>query len=429
MAKLSNKSVKHWLVLAVIALMMAASIGISNNIIGIYYTPMTDSLGILRGSLAFHSTLALLVSGGVALFATPLIERFSWKKILLIGIITGFIGIAGMAVANSLWSIYLVGIVRGIGMGLTTFVPMSLILNNWFDQHKGLAISIATAMSGVAGFIFSPVFSAIIGALGWRISFVLQGLVYLLLMLPTLLYPYTINPKDSELLPYGYDENDVEEEEEIKEDEEADDISLSHILRTKPAIIIFIALLIFTIGSTLILGINQHLPGYGQMLGMPLQLTGLIISASSVGNVLFKLTSGYLSDKIGAIKTSVLMIIINMSGLLVLIIGSQPISVMIGAFLFAALFPLGNIELPLLSRYFFGRAEGNRIFPIFNFSQSIGGALSYSLVGYSYDFTGTYLVAFVVALILQIISLLTLYTATHWRKKSQRKDFNDSITQ
>jgi len=236
-------------------------------------------------------------------------------------------------------------------------------------------------------------------------------------MLPTLLYPYTINPKNSDLLPYGYDGNSEEQKQETQEDENSKKLSLSEILRTKSAIIIFIALLIFTVGSTLILGINQHLPGYGQLLGIPLQLTGLIVSASSVGNILFKLTSGYLSDKIGAIKTSVLMIIINMTGILILILGSQPISVMIGAFLFAALFPLGNIELPLLSRHFFGRKAGNRVFPIFNFSQSIGGALSYSLVGYSYDFTGTYLVAFGAALGLQIISLLALYAATYWRRK------------
>jgi len=418
MTQLPNKSVKHWFVLAAVALMMAASLGISNNIIGIYYTPMTDSLGILRGSLAFHSTLALLVSGGVALFATPLIERFSWKKVLFVGTLAGFIGIAGMAVVSNLWGIYFIGVIRGIGMGLTTFVSMSLILNNWFDQHKGIAISIAASMSGVAGFIFSPLFTTIIDAFGWRISFIIQGGLYLLLILPTLFYPYTIHPKDSGLLPYGYNENNKVQEPEAQEDENSNNLSLSEILQTKPALIIFIALLVFTISFTLISGITQHLPGYGQMLGVPLQLTGLIVSASSAGNILFKLVSGYLSDKIGAVKTSVLMIIINMIGIFLLIVSSELTLIMVGAFLFAAMFTLSNIELPLLSRYFFGRKEGNRIFPIFNFSLSIGGALSYSLVGYSYDFTGTYFVAFGGALVLQIISLLTLYIANHWRRKT-----------
>jgi len=416
MTQLPNKSVKHWFVLAAVALMMAASLGISNNIIGIYYTPMINSLGILRGSLAFHSTLTLLVSGGVALFVTPLIKRFSWKKVLLVGILAGFIGIAGMAVVSNLWGIYFIGVIGGIGMGLTTFVSMSLILNNWFDQHKGIAISIAASMSGVAGFIFSPLFTTIIDAFGWRISFIFQGGLYLLLILPTLFYPYTIHPKDNGLLPYGYNENNKVQEPEAQNEE--NNLSLSEILQTKSAIIIFIALLIFTISFTLISGITQHLPGYGQMLGIPLQLTGLIVSASSAGNILFKLISGYLSDKIGAVKTSVLMIIINMIGIFLLIVSSELTLIMVGAFLFAAMFTLSNIELPLLSRYFFGRKEGNRIFPIFNFSLSIGGALSYSLVGYSYDFTGTYFVAFGGALVLQIISLLTLYIANHWRRKT-----------
>lgn len=420
MIKLPNKSIKHWLVLAVTALMMAASIGISNNIIGIYYTPMMDSLNILRGSLAFHTTLALLVSGVIALFVTPLIDRFGWKKILFVGIVSGFIGIAGMTVSSSLWSIYLVGIIRGIGMGFTTFVPMALILNNWFDEHKGLAFSIVTSMSGVAGFIFAPLFSFFIDSFGWRVSFIIQGLLYVLLMLPTLLYPYTIKPKNSGLLPYGSTKNSEEQEKEDQDDENSKEMTLSQILRTKPSIIIFVTLLIFSISSTLILGISQHLPGYGQLLGVPLHLVGFIVSASSVGNIAFKLISGFLSDKIGAVKTTVLMIFINMSGIVVLILTSHPISLMIGTFLFAALFPIGNIELPLLSTHFFGRSEGNQIFPIINFSQSVGGAFSFALVGYAYDFTGTYLVAFGIALILQTISLVAIFTAIYWRRKQQK---------
>jgi len=419
MTKLPNKSMKHWIVLAVTALMMAASIGVSNNIIGIYYTPMTNSLNVLRGSLAFHTTLALLVSGIIALFVTPLIDRFGWKKILFVGIVSGFIGIAGMTVSDSLWSIYLVGIIRGVGMGFTTFVPMALILNNWFNKHRGLAFSIATSMSGVAGFIFAPLFGFFIDSFGWRTSFFIQGLVYVLLMLPTLLFPYTIKPKNSGLLPYGSTKNGEEQEKEDQDDEDSKRMSLSQILRTKPSIIIFTALLIFSLSATLILGISQHLPGYGQMLGVPIHLVGFIVSASSVGNISFKLISGFLSDKIGAVKTTLLMILINMSGILVLILTSHPVSLMIGTFLFAALFPIGNIELPLLSTHFFGRSEGNRVFPIFNFSQSIGGAFSFALVGYAYDFTGTYLVAFVIALVLQITSLIAMTTAIYWRRKRQ----------
>ncbi|PJH64330.1 hypothetical protein, partial [Salmonella enterica] len=99
----------------------------------------------------------------------------------------------------------------------------------------------------------------IIDAFGWRISFIFQGGLYLLLILPTLFYPYTIHPKDNGLLPYGYNENNKVQEPEAQNEE--NNLSLSEILQTKSAIIIFIALLIFTISFTLISGITQHLPG------------------------------------------------------------------------------------------------------------------------------------------------------------------------
>ena len=74
-----NKTAKHWIVLVVVSLMFSAFAGISNNTIGVFYSPVSEDLGILRGSFALHSTITLLVNGSVSLVVPNIIDRFWWK--------------------------------------------------------------------------------------------------------------------------------------------------------------------------------------------------------------------------------------------------------------------------------------------------------------------------------------------------------------
>lgn len=50
---------KHWSVLIYCCGLAAASIGISINSSGVFYTPVSKSLHILRGTFSMHMTLFL----------------------------------------------------------------------------------------------------------------------------------------------------------------------------------------------------------------------------------------------------------------------------------------------------------------------------------------------------------------------------------
>ena len=79
-----------------------------------------------------------------------------------------------MAFTESLLFFYILGAIRGIGVGFFGLVPMSLFINNWFYEKNGLAMSIASETSGVAEIIFAPVFANIIANFGWRTAFIVM---------------------------------------------------------------------------------------------------------------------------------------------------------------------------------------------------------------------------------------------------------------
>ena len=73
---------KHWLVLVCCCGLAAASIGISINSSGVFYTPVSKSLHMLRGTFSMHMTLFSLATAIMSLFVPKIYEKFAFKKVL-----------------------------------------------------------------------------------------------------------------------------------------------------------------------------------------------------------------------------------------------------------------------------------------------------------------------------------------------------------
>ncbi|MEI3385134.1 MAG: hypothetical protein V8R62_05730 [Faecalibacillus intestinalis] len=58
----------------------AASIGISINSSGVFYTPVSKSLHILRGTFSMHMTLFSLATAIISLFVQKSIKNFLLKR-------------------------------------------------------------------------------------------------------------------------------------------------------------------------------------------------------------------------------------------------------------------------------------------------------------------------------------------------------------
>lgn len=390
------KSRKHWLVLACACGMAAASIGLSINVIGVFYTPVSEALNIYRGSFAFHNTIASIAMAFVSLIIPQLIYRIGWKPALAVGIALGVIGTSGMGFTTNLTAFYILGALRGAGTALFAMVPLTMIVNGWFEEKNGLAMSLSFGMSGIAGAILSPIFTALIEQAGWDVAFIIKGLVIGAFCLPALLYPYALNPREEGYLPYGHDPEAAVKQANLKKKE---------LPPFSYASIAFIALFIFSFLHTNIIGMSQHLPGFGESLGMSPLVGGWMMSAAMIGNITFKLIIGVLADKIGIVRSTLLMMGLNVLAIVLLITWQQPIPLVIHSWLFGTMFCIPAVAFPLLSNQFFGRAAATRVYPVLTFAMGIGGAISVTIIGYIFDFTGSYQAAFLIAIALNVMNV------------------------
>lgn len=266
-------------------------------------------------------------------------------------------------------------------------------------------MSIASAFYGLVSMVLAPIISIIVADYGWRIGFIFSGILLLIFLLPAIIYPLTIRPEDSGLLPYGkLVESEIIAETNGRSNIESEkDTSIS-----KAA---FTAMLLMTLFSTMIMGMNQHLSSHGESMGMTIQYSGYMLSAVMFGNIFFKLTVGPVLDRIGSVKTAISINAINVIGLLLLNVGRGAIIPIIASFIFGSIFSFGAVIMPLLTNELFGRQHFGKVFPIIVFISNLGIALSNTLVGYVFDFTGVYTLAFVIGIVFQLFDLLFLYIA------------------
>lgn len=392
-----NKSYKHWMIVFLMCCLAASSIGLCTNAIGVFYTPVSKSLHVLKGTFAMHATLSTLTTALTSLKMSKIIKKYNYKKILLIGSLLSSISTWMMSYSQSVYSFYILGVLRGIGVGIGGMVPITVIITNWFDEKYGLATSLALSFSGLAGAIFSPLLSSWITCYGWQMTYRLMAICIFILVFPGLIVPWKINPQEENLLPYGYQER----KDTIKiQDKKISLITIS-----------FLCMCLFTLLHTSITGISQHLSCIALSIHLSATSGAILMSLTMIGNISTKLLIGFLSDLLNPIKAVIIMILTNCLSLLLLFLGviHQEIMLLyIGSFMFGSIYSVGAVGIPMLTRYFFGNENYARTYSVIGFLTNVGSASSLTLIGYLFDFTKSYQMVFIIALCFHLINLILL---------------------
>lgn len=388
---------KSWLVLIALCGLAAASIGISINTSGVFYSVVSEDLGIFRGAFAFNMTIFSLVNAIAGLFVVRLFDRFPFKLVLTASVILATLSTGLMGNSSQLWQFYLLGALRGISTGMFSIMTLTLIINYWFSEKNGLATSIALSFSGITGAMMSPIFAKIIVANGWHFAYWIQALALFLFCVPALVLPFQDNPLKEGRSPYGH--------KEVISD--AGPVT-SH-FKVNSA---YIAMIIFAVSLAFISSMVQHFPGFAESIKLDVTTGAALLSMAMIGNIVFKLIVGFLSDLLGPIKACLVLVSANLIAVLIFLISSKPVMLMPAALLFGAIFGVLAVSIPLITRQLFGLDNYGKAYPIINFATNTGAALAFSAIGFIYDFANSYYPALILFLILLALAMVSLVYAS-----------------
>ena len=388
---------KPFIIAAVCCGLMSAYMGLPINAAGVFVTPVSDDLGLLRGTFSFHLTLLNLVNGFSALAVPFIFRHFKMKTVYWVSFAVTIAATLAMSRSSAIPVFYLLSVVRGFFGCLTCMMPVNMTLHNWFVKDLGKISSIVFAFTGVSGVVGTQVLSRVIEAYGWRTGYVVLAVMIAVCALPALLYPFRMSPAEQGMLPYGRHEGDGAAAEE--------DTPEPGVYRSGR----FVTLMIIAFFMCFCTGLAQHFPGYAGTLG--LTAAGAVMLSIAMGaNVGSKFLAGILSDKLGAKKTVLILSAGTFAGITVLMVAASPAALYAGTIFYGGCYAIGAVMLSLLAVSFFRHADYDRVYMFANVVANTGTATALTAVGYIYDFTRSYRPAMALCLVFIAISMVSLIT-------------------
>jgi MFS family permease len=165
--------------------------------------PLIDEFGWQRGLAAGAFSFGFLVSALLSPIVGRVMDAQGPRVVILTGVLLTTAGLLLAPAIERPWHLYAtLGVLVSAGANMMTYTAHSQFLPNWFVRWRGLAISIAFSGVGVGAIVLLPWLQSIIVIGGWRASCWAMGLLAISVLGPLNLLVHK-RPEDIGLLPDG----------------------------------------------------------------------------------------------------------------------------------------------------------------------------------------------------------------------------------
>jgi len=374
----SNDPQANWTIVVVSTLALIVSNGLaiggmpvfSNAIKAEFLAGGLISRDLAETFLANGANLTFIMSGVFSLIGGWLLTRFRIKPLMMVGCICLGTGLLIHSQAGSVGTVYLSRFLMGASLGFVGVAPNVVLVSNWFRSSRGMAVGIVLTGTSIGGLVMPLIAAPLIVSYGWRIAMLTVSLMAWLVLLPAILFFVTEPARVAEP-----DKNS-----------KADGLTLSEALTT-PLFWVFglaAASVFYPIFAT-----TQQFILYLQSprIGVSLQTAAFAQSALFAVSVGGKFLAGYMSDKLPPNRAMLAFAAIMFASSLVLFDLSAA-----NALLFLLPFGLGYggifVLLQRLAGDYFGLREYGKILGALTLIEIVGAAIGGKVTGFLADQNG-----------------------------------------
>lgn len=367
-----------WLRLCISLLLMTIG-GVGMYSVTVVLPRIQEEFAVARGDASLPYTLTLIGFGVGGILMGRLADRFG----VMVPVIVGAVGLgAGFITAGLAASLWQFNILQGVLIGLlgtsATFAPLVADTSQWFTKRRGIALAICMSGNYVAGAVWPPVVQHFIETSGWRATYIGIGVFCLASMLPLALLLRRRPPAPAAAAPVAAGSR----------------LASDRPLGFWPAGLQFL-LCVAGVACCVAMSMPQvHIVAYCGDLGFGAARGAEMLSLMLGMGVVSRLASGWISDRIGGLRTLLLGSVLQGIALLLFLpnTGLVPLYVVSGLF---GLFQGGIVPsyALIVREYFTPKEAGARVGTVLMatlFGMALGGWLS----GAIFDWTGSYRAAF-----------------------------------
>ena len=344
-------------------------------------------------------SLNMLVFAAAAPLAGIALDRYGPRQVFGVGALFMAAGLwlsSQAATGRDLLLAY--GLIFGIGLGITGLGPVASVIAGWTTPaHRGRAIGIAFAGTGVGSLVFVPLSNALIDAFAWRQAYLILALVCLLVLLPLMSIGLTRPPSQ---LRHGRAPGNSP-------------IQWRRLLRD-PAFWALLLLGLTALGP--IRSLTVHQVAYMASVGVERGLAAGVVGLAGMLTTLSFIGLGWMSDRFGRVFAFLIGsagLVIAVGALLLMREESMPLLLAIYALAYALGESTRSSQTTALASDGFGRQGMGMINGIVGGTFGLGAAFGPWLAGKIRDSTGSYDGGLLLVLAMVIVSLIAFVFVAH----------------
>lgn len=386
-----------YLVVIIAFMVMMVAQGLFNSF-GIVFNSLLDEFKWTRAVTAGAFSLSMSLRGLVGILMGGLTDRFGPRIVLSVcGIALG-LGYFLMSRTTELWQLYIFyGVLLGSGMS-GIWVPLLSSVARWFDRRRSLMTGFVVAGVGIGGFIAPPLISRLIEASDWRVSYLVQGGVALIVVVAAaqFLRRNTAQPV--------HDKDNTGGPATIVP--EPAGLTLGVAARTSQ---LWLILLAFACSGYFTFSLLVHLVPHAVELGISsVDASTLLATMNGISLLGILGMAGVFGDRYGSRRVFIISMVMAVTALVLLVFATEVWTLYIFvAILGIAIGALGASESPLIARLF-GLGSHGLIFGVCGLGFTAGTALGPLVTGYIFDVTGSYRIAFIICAAVAAVGLIAV---------------------
>lgn len=171
-----DKKQYRWAVCTACALLLFCTVGLAQTGFSVYQ-PYLISVGGLTNTQASAVVLFRNLFGLVGMLAvTPLILRFEVRQVVTGGLLVCSFSFFAYGSAHSFLEYCEAAALAGCALGVGGMIPVSVLISRWFNEHRGLALGICMAATGLSMIVAAPVITLLVCQVSLDFSFFVEGI-------------------------------------------------------------------------------------------------------------------------------------------------------------------------------------------------------------------------------------------------------------
>ena len=364
----------------------------------VFMLPLEKEFGWTRAQTSWVTTIGLALIAVWYVIAGFIQDRRGPRPVAVIGGVLFSLGFFLASYTSSLGMFYLTaGVIAGTGSGFGYVIPTS-VGSKWFPDKRGLVIGLMVGGYGAGSGIFGPIALSLIDSVGWRGTFRILSLVFLVM---TMAGAYLLKNPPAGYAPPGWDPSKTRGVARA-----GGDVHASVMVRMPVFWTLWVAYCLGTTAGTMV--ISQLVP-FARNAGHTAAVAAFALIVGAFGSASGRVLSGWLSDYAGRLNTLRVMLVVSACAMPLLFVFREHL-VLFYALLFAVYYCYGT-QLSVYastSADFFGTRNVGFNYGLLLLAWGVAAILGPFLGGRVYVATGEYRYAFFTAAAMSVAALATL---------------------